>query len=223
MKKLCSIIFLAVAASFTASAQSFSYGGPSYPVPDGNPNGVWSSVSVQGAGPILADISVSLSLSGGYNGDLYAYLSFDGRMVPLLNRIGLSSSNPFGWNGPGLTTTLADTAASNIHAAGNGFLSGTYRPDGQNVSPLSLPGSFNAGGGTITLNGTFAGLNPNGDWSLFVADMVTGGNGPVVNGWSLNLTIVPEPSTLALVLLGLMSMRLWKSVPMQDQSRWWTR
>src|SRR5580765_7300107 len=122
MKRWFSIIFLSVAVSFPASAQLFSYGGPSYPVPDGNPNGVWSSLTVQGAGPILTGLTVNLNLSGGYNGDLYAYLSYNGKLVPLLNRIGLSSSNPFGWNGAGLAVTLADSAGANIHTAGNGFL-----------------------------------------------------------------------------------------------------
>jgi len=149
----------------------------------------------------LTYISVTLNVSGGYNGDLYAYLSFNGTLVTLVNRVGVSGSNPFGSYGAGMHVTLSDSATDNIHAAGDGYLSGTYRADGQNINPLSAAGSFNANGGTITLNGTFGGLNPNGDWTLFFADVVSSGDMSTVIDWSLDIAAVPEPSSLALGVL----------------------
>jgi hypothetical protein len=173
-------------------------------IPDGNVGGMWNTIDLSDAGLAgpLTDIKVTLNLSGGYNGDLYAYLSYDGRLVPLLNRIGLSSGNAFGSLGGGLNNvTLSDSASVNIHAAGDGVLSGSYRPDGQTTGPLSSAASFNSAGGSITLNDPtlgFGGVNPNGAWTLFFADVVAGGGGATLAGWSLEITAVPEPVNMAL-------------------------
>lgn len=196
--------FLTLAMVRVASASEvFAYEGASYAVPDGNPSGVWTRVTVSNLPPVLTDLSVTLHLTGGYNGDLYAYLNHEGSLVPLLNRIGVSGGNPFGFTGAGMEVVLSDSAAANIHAAGNGILTGMYRPDGQSTNPLSASGSFAAAGGAITLNGTFGGTNPNGAWTLFLADVVSGGNASVVNTWSLTIATIPEPSFLSLQALGL--------------------
>ena len=207
MKKQLLIGFLMLAAQLPAAAGFYTYSGPAYTIPDGNPSGVWSSVTVNGEAPALAAVTVTMNVSGGYNGDLYAYLSYKGRLVPLLNRLGVSGSNPFGWNGAGMNVTLSDSAAGNIHAAGDGYLNGTYLADGQFIDPLSAAGDFNANGGTITLNGTFGGLDPNGIWTLFFADVVSSGDPGTLNSWSLNITAVPEPNTPALEALGLFLVR----------------
>jgi hypothetical protein len=171
-------------------------------IPDGNVGGIWNTMDLSGAGlaGVLTDITVTLNLSGGCNGDLYAYLSFDGKLVPLLNRIGLSSANVFASSGTGLNNvTLSDSASVNIHAAGNGVLSGSYAPDGRNFSPLSSAGSFDPPG-SVTLDDPaigFGGLNPNGIWTLFVADVSAGGGQATLTGWSLEITTVPEPVNLA--------------------------
>ena len=170
---------------------------------DGNVAGMWNSMDLSRAGlpGPLTDIRVTLNLSGGYNGDLYAYLSYDGKLVPLLNRIGVSSGNAFGSSGAGLSNvTLSDRASVNIHAAGNGVLSGSYKPDGRNLSPLSSAVSFDASG-SITLDDPafgFGGLDPNGIWTLFFADVVAGGSSATLTGWSLEITTVPEPVNTAL-------------------------
>jgi hypothetical protein len=201
---LMAMQLVGLSLSFSASAVvTFSYSGSPFTVPDGTPSGNWSSVTVSGQQQTLTHLTATLNLSGGYNGDLYAYLSYDGHSVPLLNRIGVSSSNPFGSNGAGMNISLSDGAAGNVHAAGNGFLNGNYRPDGQTVSPLSSPGAFDPNGGSITLDGTFGGLNPNGVWDLFIADVVAGDGPAMVNGWSLSVTSVPEPGAVALAGLGL--------------------
>ena len=139
---------------------------------------------------------------------MYAYLSYGGVLVPLLNRIGVSSGNPFGASGAGMNVTLRDSGSVNIHAAGDDVLSGTYRPDGQNISPLSSASSFNANGGSITLDavGTgFGNMNPNGTWTLFFADVSGGGGQATLNGWSLDITAVPEPVNVALVVFAVLA------------------
>jgi hypothetical protein len=176
---------------------------------DGNVNGTVNSMNLSAAGLdiTLTDIQVTLNVSGGgYNGDLYAYLSYNGVLVPLLNRIGVSSGNSSGDPGQGLNNvTLSDTGSANIHTfvAGNLALSGTYQPDGFNISPLSSAASFNANGGSISLDGVgtgFGGQDPNGVWVLFIADVVAGGGNQTLNGWILNITAVPEPVNLAIAL-----------------------
>lgn len=192
-----------LAVLLPAFASTYIYSGPAYAIPDGNPNGVWSGVTVNGEAPVLADVTVTLNLSGGYNGDLYAYLSHDGMLVPLLNRVGVCSENPFGSDGPGMNAIISDAATINIHAAGDGYLSGTYLADGQNISPLSGATNFNAIGGAVTLDGTFGGLNPNGNWTLFFADVVSSGSTSTLNNWSLSIVAIPEPQVAAFFAFGL--------------------
>lgn len=172
---------------------------------DGNTAGMFNSMNLSGAGMAnsLVSVTVTVNVSGGNIGDLYAYLSYNGVLVPLINRIGLSSGNQFGSTGAGLNNvTLSDIASQNIHQAGNGPLSNSYRADGENIDPLSSAASFNSAGGTITLNGAFGGMNPNGSWGLYFADVVAGGGNETLVGWSLDITSVPEPITIALPIFG---------------------
>jgi len=83
---------------------------------------------VSGALLSLSDITVTLNVSGGYNGDLYPYLSHHGALVLLSNRIGVSASNPHGASGAGMDVTPADWGPivdgynGNIHTAGNAWV-----------------------------------------------------------------------------------------------------
>ena len=58
-------------------------------IPDGNLTGWSDTRTLSGApsGPIT-NVSVTLDLSGGWNGDLYAYLVHDSGFAVLLNRVG---------------------------------------------------------------------------------------------------------------------------------------
>ena len=57
--------------------------------------------------------------------------------------------------------------------------------------------------GTSGFNSTFNGLNPNDTWTLFFADSVPGDT-TTLNGWSLDITAVPEPINAALGLFGVL-------------------
>ena len=163
---------LAVSGGLTVQAGIYNYNGSAYNIPDGNPSGPYSQITVSGEASSLSDISVAINVSGGYNGDLYAYLSYNGALVPLLNRIGLSSGNTFGASGVGMNVTLSDNGGyGNIHTAGAGVLGGTWQADGQTTPPLSSASSFKPNGGSTTLDGTFGTMNPNGVWTLFFADV----------------------------------------------------
>ena len=147
---------------------------------DGNPTGqvFIGDFTGAGAGQTLQGITVDLNISGGYNGDFYAYLvAPNGLMTVLMNQPGVSDSNPFGASGSGMNITLSD-----------------HSPNGsiQNVtSGSALTGSYQA---ASTL-GTFNHSSANGDWTLFFAIVESGGGNADLTSWSLDMDIavVPEP------------------------------
>jgi subtilisin-like proprotein convertase family protein len=204
--KMNTYLTLGVGLLLTATAQAtILYSGPSFTgtIPDANPAGINSTILVSGATlDTVRDVNVTLSLSGGYNGDLYGYLvGPDGGMAILLNRIGRTGSAPFGYSGGGMNVTFNDSATTGIHLAGNGYLTGNYQADGRNVNPLNV---LDTDARTHGLDQVFAEVNNraiNGTWTLFLADM-SGGNTMNLLGWGLDITQVPEPTTWALAGLG---------------------
>lgn len=171
-------------------------------IPDGSISGVSSSLSVSGAFGAISDITVTLNVTGGNNGDLYAYLSYNGTLVTLLNRVGVTSGDAFGSSDAGFKNVTLASTGSDVHlaSASGGVLSGSYLADGRQISPLSSSASFD-GAGTVTLDASFGGQTPNGTWTLFFADL-SGGDSSTLQGWSLDITAVPEPVSEALVIFG---------------------
>ncbi len=140
---------------------------PSYPnsdgpvaIPDNNPTGATSTITVTDNAPIV-DLNVTInSLTHTYDGDLVLHvIGPDGTDVILSNRRGGSGDNFVG--------TVFDDAASTSVSSGTAPFTGSFRPD----NPLS---AFN---GKIA-----AGL-----WKLFVVDQaaIDVGN---INSWALNFT-----------------------------------
>ncbi len=176
-------------------------------IPDANPNGYSSTNIVSGLFGGIQSVEVSLDITGGYNGDLFAYLSFGDGYAVLLNRAGKSSSDDFGYGDPGFNVTFSDFAATDIHLyGGNGGnqLTGTWQPDGRETDPFLVVSSDPR---TAMLS-SFNNLDPNGAWTLFVEDAATEEQSTLVS-WSLEIVTVPEPSTLALAGLGGLSLLLF--------------
>ena len=153
---------------------------------DGNPAYVIANtmnLSAAGLGSSLSGLTVTVSLTGGANNGLYAYLvDPSGTMVTLMNQPGVGV-NGYGATGAGMNITLQDAGAANgnIQSETSGsVLSGTYQANG------SLSG--------------FNGDNPNGNWTLYFADTIAGGGNATLNGWSLDITAVPEPMNAALAI-----------------------
>ena len=117
MKKQLLTGLLTLSALLPAPAGVYTYSGPAYAIPDGNPNGVYSTIAVADPDHQITSLSVTLNVSGGYNGDLYAYLSYGGVLVPLLNRVGVSSGNSFGYSDPGFNITLS-SSGTDVHFYG---------------------------------------------------------------------------------------------------------
>ena len=183
-----------------ARAALYSSGTLNQAIPDADPNGYANHISVSGfgGGLYVSQVVVRLNISGGYNGDLYGYLSYGGVLVPLLNRVGTSGTDSFGYGDTGFGPTsggdpfrLSDAGAFDVHNYqdhsptfnSSGQLTGTWRPDG----------------GTLA---NFNGLAPNGNWTIFFSDM-SGGEQSTLVSWALEIdAIIPEPVGVALGIFG---------------------
>jgi hypothetical protein len=165
----------------------------------------------------IISLTVTLSVvgigDGAWNGDYYATLTHGSAFSVLLNRPGTRGGSTVGYGDSGFNKiTFDDTAANgDIHTyrltlKGNnsiplgGSLTGTWAPDGRNVDPNGVLDTT----GRSALLSTFAGLNPNGDWTLAFSDLSSGGTGRLTS-WSLQITAVPEPSEYgAMAAMGLL-------------------
>jgi subtilisin-like proprotein convertase family protein len=191
----------ALAQTYTVS-DNYSIGTA---VPDNNPSGLAESETFSAPGiTAITSLTVSLDISGGVNGDYYAYLAYGSGFSVLLNRVGKDAGDPTGYGDSGLNVTLADGVANgDIHVyeltlnPEGGALTGTWAPDGRTADPSVVTTSSPQ----LAPLSSFNGLNPNGNWTLFVADMDPGGVG-TLESFALNVTGVPEPGTCALLALG---------------------
>lgn len=221
---LAGLVGLAVAGAAHAGVfyqvtwdSGFANGGV---IPDGNLSG-WSDTRTitysEIPDPRIVDVNVRLNLSGGFNGDLYGYLVHGSGFAVLLNRVGKTASNPFGYSDPGFgptgggaAFTLDDQAVTynkDIHFYreatpaptynASGQLTGTWAPDGRNVNPLTVNGTESR----TALLSSFNSLDPNGSWTLFLADLSFGEQSTLVS-WGLDFTLVPEPVNVALGIFG---------------------
>jgi len=186
MKPISPTLFALVIGVATVQASLY----PTGAIPDGSPSGVSFVGTYDGApaGSTVSGLTVSLNISGGFNGDLYAYLvSPNGTLVMLMNQPGVSL-NGFGASGAGMNLMLTDSTSDlNYHGSIQDVTSGSY-----------LTGSYNAAGSLANFNGSPA----DGNWTLYFADLANGGGTSLVEGWSLNITAVPEPANLAMIIFG---------------------
>ena len=174
-------------------------------IPDNDASGVASTIQFSSAQiDRITDVNVTLNISGNFNGDLYGYLSFGSGFSVLLNRTGRTAANSLGYSDGGFNITLDDEATNgDIHTyrvtlnPGGGALNGAWAPDGRNTSGGN---GLDTDPRSALLNG-FDGLNPNGPWALFVADLSPGGTSRL-NSWGLQVVGVPEPGTWVLLALG---------------------
>lgn len=168
---------------------------PAVDIPDGDLSGIADTIQVTAPFASIASVQVTLEIEGGYNGDYYVYLRNEsGGFAVLLNSIGRTLGTPSGSLDAGLLVTLRDEVGlGDIHGAdaGGGPLSGLWQPDGRNVSPFMV---LDTDPRTALLD-AFTGQDPNGEWTLFVADLAVVGTGSLTE-WSLTLNgpvlLVPE-------------------------------
>lgn len=166
-----------------------------------------SSVFSDMPGATLAGVSVMLDINGGYNGQLYAYLSKGSGFSVLLNRCGRAAGNTSGYIDPGLLVNIKDTASNgDIHAYTPNNqatrLIGEWAPDGRETDPAS---TLDTDARTSLLS-SFAGVLADGSWTLYVEDVVSGQQATLTD-WELIMSVdtVPEPQTWAMMGLTALS------------------
>jgi hypothetical protein len=86
-------------------------------------------------------------------------------------------------------------------------LMGTWQPDAREVDP-GLVVDTDPRSAFLS---NFTGLNANGTWTLFLADLESGGTS-ALDSWGLEITGVPEPQQYALTIgLGLIAFAFWRN------------
>jgi len=169
-------------------------------IPDNNASGVAFAFNISAGGPlVITDVTVDLNIAGGWNGDLYAYLSHGSGFSVLLNRIGSTAGNPGGSGVSGMNVEFSDGYLTDIHSALTNPLTGNFAPDGRFVNPFNAVDTDPRS----AFLGSFNGLDPNGSWTLFIGDF-----SPIststVQSWTVTVgTTVPEPGSAALAGLAL--------------------
>lgn len=218
-------LILGAASAHAAFTYVQTFNNLNLSIPDGSVLGVSDTRQVSsGYGPIL-EVRVTLELSGGYTGDLYALLIHDGVSAVLLNRPGRRADDGLGYADSGLSNvTFSDAApqgdvhnyrltlqgSHNIPLSGS--LTGTWQPDGRTTSPGVV---IDTDPRSAFLS-SFIGHNPDGAWTLFLADLSPVGEARLAS-WGLELELVPEPSACAgLAALGLFG---WGIVRREPRSR----
>jgi subtilisin-like proprotein convertase family protein len=205
-------MLIAAWCEIASASLIFDYSGSPVAITDNDASGVAFGFTLSDPAASITALTVTLNISGGYNGDLYAYLSHGSGFAVLLNRTGVgastSGSSANGYANTGFAITFDAAASANIHFYqnnspgfnGSGQLTGTWQPDGRGVDPESAASAFDASG---TANfSTFTGLNPNGTWTLFIAD-VSAGSISTLNDFTVSVSAaVPEPVNVALGIFG---------------------
>ncbi len=200
---------------------SFTYGESeiSQAIPDNDPSGVARSFKTSGLMVgIPYDLTVRLSVErsefGAFNGDYYAYLLHETpsgsefRLAVLMNRVGSSSSSPNGYSDSGFQLTFKDSAQHDIHqyrvslgGAPTGAVTGIWQPDGRRVDPMLVRDTTPR----TALLTPLGQMDPNGQWTLFVADTEAGGTG-LLKSWEVKaVASVPEPAGVLLLGSGLLA------------------
>jgi hypothetical protein len=168
-------------------------------VPDGNAAGFSDRRVVVSSIAAISKVRVKLQVAGEFNGDLYGYLRCiqGGRtnFCVLLNRPGRAVGRLAGYGDAGVNVTFDDSAAGEIHTyrsttnlpAGTPLI-GSWRPDGRLVDPAVV---LDTTARTSLLN-VFNGASGNAEWTLFLADMESGGTNHLVS-WELELSGAATP------------------------------
>jgi subtilisin-like proprotein convertase family protein len=197
---LAAVLFGAVTASAVGPGTISENWSGSQVIPDNNASGVAFAFNIAaGDQLVITNVEVSLNIAGGWNGDLYAYLSHGSGFAVLLNRPGRTAGNSFGSGGSGMSLTLSDSYLTDVHTAANDPLSGNFAPDARFVNPVAV---LDTDARTAFLS-SFTNLDPNGTWTLFLADVSPLGVSTIQN-WTVSLGVtvaVPEPGSMALLIL----------------------
>jgi subtilisin-like proprotein convertase family protein len=129
-------------------------------IPDGNSTGTSTALTVSGLTGTVDDVEVTVNITHTWVGDLrLALLGPNGVSVALVNNRGGSGDN--------FTNTTFDDQATTAITAGTPPFTGRFRPE-------------------VALS-NFNGINPNGNWTLVLADTVSTDAG-ILRDWSVRVS-----------------------------------
>jgi uncharacterized repeat protein (TIGR01451 family) len=156
--------------------------GPANPYP--------SLLTVNGLSGSVLGVRVTLhGFTHGYPDDVDVLL-----VGPAGQKVMLVSDAGGGWAVTNLTLALEDSAGDGLPDNAR-LSSGAYRPadfEASDLLPVPAPARPYA-----TSLGMLAGTDPNGTWSLYVADDVAGERGGIAGGWTLELSVGEPVSPLS--------------------------
>jgi hypothetical protein len=173
-----------------------------------------STISLSSGGQFISSLRVSVTVSGGANGDLYILLEHAGQSSVLVNRPGLSTATPssvLGSSSRGLNVTFFDAAPVDLKTSipmtldasyaeggdndGLAQVTGVFQPDGRAVSPFSAD-LHSPTTETRTLS-AFNNMAVDGPWTLSLV-RIDSLETSTLESWSVEVTTtnVPEPGTV---------------------------
>lgn len=201
-KRLALLLVLLGTLNSSAFAAQFTFNSINLAIPDGSPVGVSNTQTLGPGLGAIADLNVTLEISGNYNGDLYVTLVHGSGFSVLLNRTGRTAADSFGYGDTGFDVTLDDQASNgDIHnyqlalgSAPSGALGGIWAPDARDVNPATTLDTHSR----TALLSSFNGLDASGDWTIFLADMESVGTSTLVS-WGLEIEQVPDNVNTALL------------------------
>jgi len=196
---LCASAWVCCPAASAQTVETHPFAGINRPVPDGNAAGFSDRRVVVSSIAAISKVRVKLQVAGEFNGDLYGYLRCiqGGRtnFCVLLNRPGRAAGRLAGYGDAGFNVTFDDSASGEVHTyrtitnlpAGTALI-GSWRPDGRLVDPSVV---LDTTPRTAALS-VFNGGSGNAEWTLFLADMESGGTNQLVS-WELELSGAARP------------------------------
>jgi hypothetical protein len=170
-------------------------------VPDGNAAGLSDVRALGSAIGTISSMKVRLKIVGEFNGDMYGYLRQENatstNRCVIINRSGKTANNPYGYADSGFDVTFQDGAANgDVHVyqnvakpADGSPLTGIWQPDGRRVDPAIIT-DLSPRSSALT---NFISLNAAGTWTLFLADIESGGTNMLVT-WGMDITGVANPT-----------------------------
>ena len=180
-----------VAINFTIGKTSFTAANSSAIIINDNAsaNPYPSVINVSGVGGQLASTIVTLTnFNHTWPNDVDVLLvsppapdAPTGRKSYLMTRCGSSVTVN------NLTLTFDDAAATSLPHFTT-LVSSTNRPTSYAMATPPFPSAVTPPPPYNTNLSVFNGINPNGNWSLYILDDAPGNSGGISNGWSLNLT-----------------------------------
>lgn len=207
MKHLRNLFFLAAVlavgvAIAQAGTMSFTTADGAAVIPDNSGGAVTAcqNITVAGAGPVVDDLNVQVTVAHSWVGDLtYRLTGPNAAVLMLMNRPGRAGTGVGNSANTSVALTFDDAAASTQSAEDAGEAPvGTACASATVVGAGCGPDNYipNTGGADTPIGGVgtnlaqYNGINPNGLWTLCVADSAGADTG-TLSTWTLTVSTTP--------------------------------